>query len=748
MRLLNLELENWSCHKSMNLDLSGGIQIEGRNGSGKTSILEAIRFMFAESALGYKNRIRNGERSARVRLSFVKDGSNYLLEKEIFVDKPSTARLMCNETVMGDNPTSAYRSMQNMLDENILDKLLYIPQGGLTSIVESLTRKEGRKELDSLFGLEKFDRVYRNSAEDVKEAKMRLDYAAEQLARHPEDAGKQYREEAEKAASEGKSLEDEVKALERGMAKAGEEIGKTGDEIKAMEAVKTEIDRLKEDVKKLEVEQAKTNAELENAGQKLEGMAKAAEEIRKLEVRESETKKYPKIREAAAKLDRLLDRQAGMKIGQDREKLKMLEAELAAKKDFEKKNRELQEAVRESEALNAGLEHDLRKEEATLREIESLDGKARCPRCKQMLTREHLEREKTATAEVIGKLRENLSQLQEKLARQAEEQKNARENLLRLEKTEAEWTYIKTELGKKAGESDAIKREIEELKKKLAEAGCRDEPPESVEQKVDEYNRIKGELERLKHEIKQKGELEEKQRKLSEKAADVSLRREEKNKRLSLLEYDDEGLRRLRERKDSLTERRHGMEKEADRKRFRISEINSKAEESKKKLGEYEKLKSEREARDKEMRLLSQAREVFHTDKGIQKYLRDRYINQLNNLLTYYFKRINENPRYREIVFDKNYEIQVKTSEGDMTVDQLSGGEKIQLAITLRIALTEILSHTRLLILDEPFGSLDKNHREILGETLTKIASNGQLILVTHVHVDSLQLERVELDGY
>jgi DNA repair exonuclease SbcCD ATPase subunit len=66
----------------------------------------------------------------------------------------------------------------------------------------------------------------------------------------------------------------------------------------------------------------------------------------------------------------------------------------------------------------------------------------------------------------------------------------------------------------------------------------------------------------------------------------------------------------------------------------------------------------------------------------------------------------------------------------------------------MRMALLELLSPVRLMILDEPFGSLDKEHREALGEALNKIGGEGQLIIVTHIPVDSLQLPQLELGGY
>ena len=146
--------------------------------------------------------------------------------------------------------------------------------------------------------------------------------------------------------------------------------------------------------------------------------------------------------------------------------------------------------------------------------------------------------------------------------------------------------------------------------------------------------------------------------------------------------------------------------------------------------------------------LMREARGIFHTDKGVVKYLREKYIRQLGILLTEHFRRINQNPKYKDIVFDQDYELEIRGSEGSFSVDQLSGGERVQIAIALRMALLELLSPMRLLMLDEPFGSLDKDHREALGESLNRIAGEGQLLIVTHIPVDSLQLPELDLGGY
>ena len=215
------------------------------------------------------------------------------------------------------------------------------------------------------------------------------------------------------------------------------------------------------------------------------------------------------------------------------------------------------------------------------------------------------------------------------------------------------------------------------------------------------------------------------------------------------LECDDGALDALQKEKERLREGASDLKSKVEVSELKREYNREKRDSLKVRRDEFLELKMRSEALRKEENLLKDALEVFHTNKGIVKYLRERYISQLSSRMSYYFTRINQNPKYREIAFDKDYNIEIKTTEGSFSIEQLSGGEKVQLAIALRIAMIRMLSPINLLILDEPFGSLDREHREVLGEALNKIALDGQLVLVTHIVVDSLNLpEKVELGGY
>jgi DNA repair exonuclease SbcCD ATPase subunit len=160
-------------------------------------------------------------------------------------------------------------------------------------------------------------------------------------------------------------------------------------------------------------------------------------------------------------------------------------------------------------------------------------------------------------------------------------------------------------------------------------------------------------------------------------------------------------------------------------------------------------LKDKEKEIQKKLNLQKSAREFFHRDKGLAKYLRETSLVLLNRHMIRYFSQFNQNPKYLSVTFNKDYEPTVKTVDGDMNAMQLSGGEIGQLALALRLALIDLLSPTRLMILDEPFGSLDTSHRELLADTLNKVSRQGQLIIVTHIPVDNLQLEnKLDLGGY
>lgn len=157
--------------------------------------------------------------------------------------------------------------------------------------------------------------------------------------------------------------------------------------------MKKTLDPLKEDLRKLDVIHIKTAADLDNVKQRLEAMSRKTDELNKLAVKEGELKKYSGIRELLTKLEKLKARREGMETVKDREKLAVMQKELTAKPGVMEEHSKSEKNLKEKEALKTAVEHDLKKQEKYLKELEDLEGGASCPRCGQTLTIEHLNNE-------------------------------------------------------------------------------------------------------------------------------------------------------------------------------------------------------------------------------------------------------------------------------------------------------------------------------------------------------------------
>jgi len=749
MRLLNLRLSNWTCHPGLDLDLSRSLQISGRNGAGKSSILEAIRFLFSETAAGFKSRIKNGERSTNLSLTFTKDNSTHCLEKTLYVDKPSEALLTTDGTQVADNPSSVYEALQNVLTEEILDRLLYVPQNGLTTIIDNLARKGGRQELDGLFGLDRLERVYKACGEKIREEDVRVGLLSERLAQYPKDALAEYGsqiEEFDRKLSELKAkkreLTERIESLKRGVSSVEGKITET-------KKIRDERNRVSEEIKKLEVSLAENRKGLEAFTEKIEKISEKKSEIEALDKQLLSLEKYKKIHALLQDKKSILEKIEGLgNLEEDQAKLGELSEKAEQKKVVEKEVSAKEAAIKEIETSYASMNHELKTQQQYLDGLSGLGDKAVCPRCRQRLNKAHIFSEEQSAKLKIKNLTVRVANVKVKLSGEQEELTKLKTLLAKLVADEAASKHLKESLGKRSKEKDCLEKKANELSFSLSEAGYAGEELSNVEDKTRKLSELEGRKKALLEETAKEEEFLKSKRVAEEELGKLTDRTSNLASQLSELSYDEKEFDRLLAEKDEKNKKLSEKKGERDKLDYMKSETESKKKEVHTKKEEYLKTVKEKNDAEKKRNLLARAREVFHTDKGLPKYLRDKFLRQLGDLLTYYYTRFNQNPVYKEVSFDKDYSIQLSTTSGALSCDQLSGGEKVQLAIALRIALIEMLSPIRLLILDEPFGSLDRDHRELLGEALNKMGASWQLIVVTHVPVDSLQLENLELEGY
>lgn len=144
---------------------------------------------------------------------------------------------------------------------------------------------------------------------------------------------------------------------------------------------------------------------------------------------------------------------------------------------------------------------------------------------------------------------------------------------------------------------------------------------------------------------------------------------------------------------------------------------------------------AERKAVSKYVLILNKIRDAYGKD-GIQKIIRAKAKPILEKATRDLFERFNL--AYSDVRIDDDYNISVIGSSGEQDIDQISGGERVALAIALRLAIAQVLSgRIETVIMDEPTTHLDEERRKELVNILNSFFREGgriipQMLIITH----------------
>ena len=129
--------------------------------------------------------------------------------------------------------------------------------------------------------------------------------------------------------------------------------------------------------------------------------------------------------------------------------------------------------------------------------------------------------------------------------------------------------------------------------------------------------------------------------------------------------------------------------------------------------------------------LLKHIRELY-SKNGIQRDLRNISRPLIQKYTKEFFNEFNFN--YSDLTLDEDYEVTVYGPEGESSMTMVSGGEKIAIALALRLGITQAMSKGELdtILLDEPTIHLDSSRRHELINLLKDMSLLPQMIIVTH----------------
>lgn len=129
--------------------------------------------------------------------------------------------------------------------------------------------------------------------------------------------------------------------------------------------------------------------------------------------------------------------------------------------------------------------------------------------------------------------------------------------------------------------------------------------------------------------------------------------------------------------------------------------------------------------------LLEDFRTLYGKD-GIQGALRSQSRPLIQKYTREFFEKFNFN--YSDLILDNEYNISIYGPEGEVNIGMVSGGEKIAIALALRLGITQAMSKGNIetILLDEPTIHLDSFRRQELISVLRSMSVIPQMLIVTH----------------
>ncbi len=766
MIIEEVDIEDFRSHRKSRVTFDEGISvIVGENGSGKTSILDAVNYALFKSKpnkdINADDLIRIGREEAVVSVRFHQNGRVYRVKRGRRKGRATGSMFYQvidgREVIRAKGEGEITKEVEAVLGitGELFGKAIYIKQGELDTLISA--PPSSRKEIvGKLLGAHDLETAHKNMQEIIREYKNR----AERLWSVGEDI--------KKKKEQIKETEEEIRVLETKLKTIIRDMDIKHDAILEKEKLVAEIEALKD----LETKKRERAVELANYQEKVRDIEEyekvmkitreAADRFVKIEkeidaIKDDKNRLY-KLKEREKNLDRELH-----KVSQKHESLVISVGEA-----FKRYSTFFKTEIRDYSTLaditnttlknlETRLKEQNQKKEDLSQELNELSGQnseiekavteligagKRCPVCKNPLTP---GRKEGLLEEYRSKINENkkrIDKIRSDIEKIVQDEKDI--DVLLNEVRDINLKVIENNikaLSDAEKQAERLKTDLDENARGLMEL-------KGLEKRLSEKEREKTRLETgYRRYIEAQGylrkNLPEKERFLKrcetliEDIKDIENRIEKKRLKVSSsyrgidLQSVPELLKRARDELKKQREDLLHLRDEKTRSESRIMIGRQAARKLNNELVELKEKEKEKEKLEKFVEFLGRVRNLFHKDQ-LQKELRinskpivERYTREV-------FDRFDL--PYSDIELTDDFGMVVYCADGEESVDMLSGGEKIAAALALRIGIARAISgpSMELIILDEPTIHLDTLRRQELVNIIKKLFTIPQTIVVTH----------------
>ena len=663
-------LKDFIAHRNTKLEFCKGITIfVGHNGSGKSSIIDAVTFaLFGKhTRKSNKNLIRRGANSAMVQMHFTLNSREFLATRGLngggvqpfsqfsFV---SDGDKTLNRPIVGGERKQFGESMSSEiakvlgLDYEKLRVAAVVQQGELVRLVEAQP-KEFKELLNGLIGIDRLDSAYETMRDVIVGFRDRL--------------------------------RDETGYTDQELTKVEEVVRKKEIELKQSESVQAEF----------EDERSMLHNKVRQIEQEIETMEPILLQVRELQTREEFIVRHVNERRSlisteVSKLERVV-REAASSI-------QLLKRKDEVDMRLQMARSEIDE-VESKIGENEGASGELRGFLECAGKLQVVDGK--CPVCNSPVTKvndmfdtSHVQAEIRVKVEEKSKLQVVKVELKKEEQRLAEEEKkiSAAEKFLANNSISSAGDIARLE-----ADLNSMQQDLARLPDEIVKAGddpfkiAIDDPSRSL---AKEIILLREHVRGFKHQQYSNAKLEK---------TNISQRLQDINRKIGLHQKTIEDARGA-----------------IDSGRKAIEQLHMASEFIK----TLDKIRSV----------------IFNRDGMVGISLRSWALGVISQKASEYASFFNIGISRVELAEQaREIEITCYGRQGEIDVDSLSGGEKVAVALALRLGIAYMMGSNKLdfVILDEPTTHLDEERRKALVKIISEAFREGagplaQLIIITH----------------